>query len=97
MTLIDANGQTAINLGLRYRQANDYSEAYDYNMIISSVPAQSVACEWDGGNVLPTTACFSTLRLQYPTFDQTTIKRTHSMQWSVSAWKQGRPLKEELS
>jgi len=85
MTLIAASGQTAINLGLRYRQATDYSEAYDYEMTISSVPAQSVACEWDGSDVHPTTACFATLRLQYPTFDKRTIKRTHSMQWPVSA------------
>jgi hypothetical protein len=86
MTLIAANGQSAINLGLRYRQAVDFSEAYDYEMMISTVPAQSVACEWDGSDVEPTTACFATLRLQYPTFDKRTIKRTHSMQWSVSAW-----------
>jgi hypothetical protein len=97
MTLIAANGQTAINLGLRYRQATDYSEAYDYDMMISSVPAQSVACEWDGSDVPPTTACFATLRLQFPTFDKRTIKRTHSMQWSVGAWRQCHPFKGELS
>lgn len=97
MTLINANAQTAINLGLHYRQANDYSEAYDYNMMISSVPAQSVACEWDGGKVFPTTACFASLHIQYPTFHQTIIKRPHSMQWSVSAWGQCHPFKEELS
>lgn len=86
MTLIDANGQTAINLGLRYRQAVDYSEAYDYEMMISSVPAQNVACEWNGGDEYPITACFASLLIQYPTFDRRIIRRTHSMQWSVSVW-----------
>ncbi|OBT89657.1 hypothetical protein VE02_01793 [Pseudogymnoascus sp. 03VT05] len=44
MVLINANGMTAINLGLNRRQAPYTSPAYDHQLSVSTIPAVGVDC-----------------------------------------------------
>ncbi|KIW01023.1 uncharacterized protein PV09_07539 [Verruconis gallopava] len=82
LMLFQANGQTAINLALRYREAVDGTKAYDYTLTISTVPAQTIQCEWDGVSALPDYKCFASVHLQFPSFDRIAISRGQDMSWS---------------
>jgi hypothetical protein len=78
MVLINANGMTAINLGLNRRQAPNTSPAYDYQLSVSTIPAASVDCA--AGS---TTRCHISLFLQFPSFDRQNSRLGVAMEWEV--------------
>lgn len=78
MVLINANGMTAINLGLNRRQAPNTSPAYDYQLSVSTIPAASVDCA--AGS---TTHCHISLFLQFPSFDRQNSRLGVAMEWEV--------------
>lgn len=59
MSLISANGDNAINLGLTYRQAVNYPPAYDYGMATSICPSFLLPCS-------PCFPCSLVLALRLP-------------------------------
>ncbi|OBT53607.1 hypothetical protein VE04_05157 [Pseudogymnoascus sp. 24MN13] len=79
MVLINANGVTAINLGLNRRQAPNTSPAYDYKLSVSTIPAARVNC---GATSTGSTApCHISLFLQFPSFDRQNSRLGVEMKW----------------
>ncbi|OBT77156.1 hypothetical protein VF21_05058 [Pseudogymnoascus sp. 05NY08] len=79
MVLINANGMTAINLGINRRQAPNTSPAYDYQLFVSIIPAVSVDCGVTStGNTAP---CHISLFLQFPSFDRQNSQLGVEMEW----------------
>ncbi|KFY75442.1 hypothetical protein V499_04567 [Pseudogymnoascus sp. VKM F-103] len=79
MVLINANGLTAINLGLNRRQAPNTSPAYDYKLSVSTIPAAGVNC---GATSTGSTApCHISLFLQFPSFDRQNSRLGVEMKW----------------
>jgi hypothetical protein len=70
LTLINANGMAYISLGLHYRQALNAAPAYDYDLRISTTPAQNLVCDVSGLNGEPDGPCHVTMLLQFPTFER---------------------------
>ncbi|KAK0720155.1 hypothetical protein B0H67DRAFT_177949 [Lasiosphaeris hirsuta] len=68
MVLINANGMTAINLGLNFREAPGHAPAYDYQLSISTIPSTDLPC--DVGTQGSTGRCSLSRFLQFPTFDR---------------------------
>jgi hypothetical protein len=82
MVLINANGVTAINLGLNRRQAPNTSPAYDYKLSVSTIPAAGVNC---GATSTGSTApCHISLFLQFPSFDRQNSRLGVEMKWEVN-------------
>lgn len=81
MVLVNANGVTAINLGLHRRQAPNTSPAYDYQLFISTIPAADVNCDFSStGSTAP---CHISLFLQFPSFDRQNSWLGVAMTWEV--------------
>ncbi|KFZ07272.1 hypothetical protein V501_06615 [Pseudogymnoascus sp. VKM F-4519 (FW-2642)] len=79
MVLINANGLTAINLGLNRRQAPNTSPAYDYKLSVSTIPAAGVNCAATStGSTAP---CHISLFLQFPSFDRQNSRLGVEMKW----------------
>ncbi|KIM95647.1 hypothetical protein OIDMADRAFT_133314 [Oidiodendron maius Zn] len=82
MVLINANGMTAINLGLNYRQAFGSAPAYDYELSISTIPATSIVCDLGSTTQAATGPCHISLFLQIPSFTRQTSLLSYEMGWT---------------
>ncbi|KAF2138606.1 uncharacterized protein K452DRAFT_89052 [Aplosporella prunicola CBS 121167] len=82
MILINANGMTAINLGLEYRQALNEEPAYDYSLSISTIPAQDLVCDVSSRKQTASGPCHTSLFLQIPTFDRRISLQSYAMKWT---------------
>lgn len=81
MVLVNANGVTAINLGLHRRQAPNTSPAYDYKLFVSTIPATDTNCDFAStGSTAP---CHISLFLQFPSFDRQNSWLGVAMAWEV--------------
>lgn len=83
MILINANGVTGINLGLKYRQAIGSEPAYDYDLSISSVPSMQLVCD-TSSTAFSSYPCHASLFIQIPTFDRKIVQQSKSLTWAVS-------------
>ena len=83
MILVNANGMTAVNLGLNYRQAFGWAPAYDYDLSISTIPATKLVCDLGPTTPLATGPCHISLFLQIPSFTRQTSLLTNAMGWTV--------------
>ncbi|PKS08635.1 hypothetical protein jhhlp_005022 [Lomentospora prolificans] len=77
--LVNANGMTAINLGLNYRQTIGKAPAYDYGLVISTIPATDLPCDTSFGDA--TQKCFLSFFIQFPTFDRQVSIPEKAMSW----------------
>jgi hypothetical protein len=75
MVLINANGMTAINLGLERREALGHSPAYDYQLTISTIPSATLDCD-------TTASCFLTLVFQFPSFERQVLSQDIKLKWT---------------
>ncbi|KAK3939958.1 hypothetical protein QBC46DRAFT_314542 [Diplogelasinospora grovesii] len=84
MVLINANGVTAINLGLDYREARGRTPAYDYQLTISPIPSNTLECDVSapGG---ASGSCFLSLFLQFPSFERQVSRQDIAMKWQDAA------------
>jgi len=71
---INANGMTAISLGLHYREVLGKRPAYDYGVSFSTVPIPKINC--DMASDPDAAPCTLSLFLQYPTFDRQVSKQS---------------------
>jgi len=83
LVLINANGMSSIILGLRSRQAIGQAPAYDYQLSISTTPAQDLVCDVSGTIRSPSGPCHITLLLQFPTFERQVSRLMPVMGWVV--------------
>ncbi|KAK4645796.1 hypothetical protein QC761_204725 [Podospora bellae-mahoneyi] len=80
MVLINANGMTALNLGLNYREALGHAPAYDYHLSISTTPSMDLQCDTSdakGASGL----CWLSLFLQFPSFERQVSRQDVAMKW----------------
>ncbi|KAI4251489.1 MAG: hypothetical protein LQ352_004817, partial [Teloschistes flavicans] len=80
MILIAANGDNAINLGLRYRQAPNQPPAYDYEVSLSSNQDLDIVCDTSPGKYVH--PCHVTLFIQIPTFERKVVMQSPVMRWT---------------
>ncbi|KAK4191329.1 hypothetical protein QBC35DRAFT_487939 [Podospora australis] len=80
MVLINANGMTAINLGINRRKALGRAPADDYQLSISTIPSMDLQCDVsaDGG---ARGMCFVSLFLQFPSFERLVSRQDVAMKW----------------
>ncbi|KAK0735324.1 hypothetical protein B0T21DRAFT_411962 [Apiosordaria backusii] len=80
MVLINANGMTALNLGLNYREALGKAPAYDYQLSISTIPSMDLQCDTSDpkGASGP---CFLSLFVQFPSFERQVSRQDVAMKW----------------
>jgi hypothetical protein len=83
MILVNANGMTAINLGLNYRQVFGTTPAYDYDLSISTIPATDIVCNLGSTAPMATGPCCVSLFLQIPTFTRQVSLMSYEMSWTV--------------
>lgn len=81
LVLINANGMSSITLGLRSRQAIGGAPAYDYQLSVSTTPAQDLVCDVSGTIGSPSGPCHITLLLQFPTFERQISRLMPVMGW----------------
>ncbi|KAE8446992.1 hypothetical protein EG329_011474 [Mollisiaceae sp. DMI_Dod_QoI] len=81
MSLINANGIVAVNLGLLYRHNGDGTAAYDYNLSLSSSPNQGIVCDTTSNSTYQY-PCHTSLFIQVPSFDRTTLTTQKAMGWT---------------
>ncbi|KAK0662473.1 hypothetical protein QBC41DRAFT_368312 [Cercophora samala] len=80
MVLINANGMTALNLGLNYREALGHAPAYDYHLSISTTPSMDLQCDTSdekGASGL----CWLSLFVQFPSFERQVSRQDVAMKW----------------
>ncbi|KAH8693222.1 hypothetical protein BGW36DRAFT_36472 [Talaromyces proteolyticus] len=82
MTLVNANGMTAINLGHNYRQASGRVPAYDCGLSISTMPATELVCDLGSITVPATGPCHISLFVQIPSLTIQTSLLTNAMGWA---------------
>lgn len=82
MHLINANGMTAISLGLHYREAEGKTPAYDYGLSVSTIPAAEVAC--DVARDPAAKPCTLSLFLQFASFDRQVSRQSAALGLGVS-------------
>jgi len=81
--LFNANGITAITLSQTYRQTTlNGPFFYDYGSSLSTVPAQDLVCDVSKSKAW--WACYTSLRLQFPTFEQNVVTRQPKKSGDVS-------------
>lgn len=83
MILVNANGMTAINLGLNYRQVFNASPAYDYDLSISTIPAMTLVCDLGSTTQPASGPCHISLFLQIPSFTRQMSLMSYAMSWTV--------------
>ncbi|XXG96343.1 hypothetical protein Hte_002625 [Hypoxylon texense] len=83
LTLVNANGMVAINLGLNYRQMRGKPPAYDYDLSFSTVPSMDRLCDRGSDTDPATEPCFISLWLQFPTFERQVSTQSYAMSWAV--------------
>jgi hypothetical protein len=84
MSLINANGIVAVNIGLQVRQGLDGNSAYDYILGLSSSPTRDLVCDTSSATTYQY-PCYVSLFVQIPNFDRTIITTTKAMEWLVSS------------
>lgn len=84
MSLINANGIVAVNIGLQVRQGLDGNSVYDYTLGLSSSPARDLVCDTSSATTYQY-PCHVSLFVQIPDFDRTIISTVKDMEWLVSS------------
>lgn len=90
MMLINANGIVQINLGLHWRQDIGVPAAYDYDLEVVTIPATKFSeCDTSPGSNGIEHPCFTSLYIQFPTFQRQISTQVYSAGFLVSTPRVG--------
>ncbi|KAI1760625.1 hypothetical protein GGR53DRAFT_525937 [Hypoxylon sp. FL1150] len=82
LTLVNANGEVTVNMVLNYRQVRGKRPAYDYNLVVSTVPAMDRHCDIGSETDPAYMQCFISLWLQFPTFERQVSTQSYAISWA---------------